>query len=108
MPKASDIAAALREVADALDNHPTFDIIKPYIVFGHHHVDDKQSFLALVDAFEGKTHQSTDTYSLKIRLTEREALGAFASIPLSVFRTAVPVIPNYDFPKAILGIPERK
>lgn len=47
MPKASHVAQELRNLADALDQAPDADILKPYMYFSHYGPGDKHAFLAL-------------------------------------------------------------
>ena len=51
MPKASEVAAELRKLADGLDEQPDAPITKPYIYFTHLGDGEKSAFIALARSF---------------------------------------------------------
>ena len=86
MPKLSEIATALRNVADALDKNPDAECVRPYLSF-HFWSGNKEPFLGLASAFPrpfSKKYEQREDGSLEIVHID-PALGTYARIP----RTAV-------------------
>ena len=84
MPKLSEIATALRNVADALDKNPDSECARPYLSF-HFWNGNKDQFLDLASAFPrpfSKKYEQREDGSLEIE-HNNPALGTYARIPRS-------------------------
>jgi hypothetical protein len=82
MPKAVEIAAELRRIADVLDKEPEAELVKPTLSF--HHWSDKARFLELVKVFprpfDKEYEPPTDEYANLILKHSTDGLFVFSSI----------------------------
>ena len=90
MPKASEVASALREMADVLDASPDTDIAKPDLYFYHGHNATKEQFLALARIFPRPFKKSDGYDHTQYRLAyESPVLDATAWIERSKVCTII-------------------
>ena len=89
MPKASEVAAELRKIADALDQISELSVDKPILSFSHYSKDQKDSFLGIARVMPHplkKTYPTDDGQYASVTVSHA---SPGLHISNSIIRTAV-------------------
>ena len=101
MPKASEVAAELRKIADALDLHPDVETIMPHLNWFHSFGESKDHFLAAARLLPHpleKIYEQHDSYPrVKVRHTTDALVSEVSIYKESICRIIRPAQPaEYD------------